>query len=390
MKNKNMTTEQLLEKFSIERNLSENTIKNYRSVLKHFENFTKITLPEMLNIATEDKNKHKNWDETHLYNWLVKYRNYCYKTENYKENTTNTKLLRVKAFFKHFKIPIYDLPYFSTKQVRKSEEIDYEDLPDRETIRKCINIKNPLLRALTLLFCSSGISRTDVYNLTIQDYLNSTFDYHHCNNIYAAMEIMEKSDISIVPGFKLQRKKTGETYRTFASPEAVKAIHIYLLSRPPLENNDKLFKVNFRYLNDLFKETNDKLGLGIVNGRIRFSPQMLRSFHATQLSEAGMNDSFIDLLQGRRPKSIARKSYIRVKRQKLKEEYIRCLPFLTIEDIEKVKTELDIVKDENTILKEQNEKYKELVDNIDERIERKIFEAMKEGLSEDEFKELFS
>ena len=78
---------------------------------------------------------------------------------------------------------------------------------------------------------------------------------------------------------------------------------------------------------------------------------MLRSYHATQLSEAGMNDSYIDLLQGRKPQSIARKSYIRVKRERLREEYIRCLPFLVVEDINRVRTELEQVREENSVYK---------------------------------------
>ena len=76
--------------------------------------------------------------------------------------------------------------------------------------------------------------------------------------------------------------------------------------------------------------------------------------------------------------------------ESIKQEYIEALPYLVVEDIAKVKTELDIVKDENVVLKEQNERYKELVDSIDERIERKIFEAMKVGLSDDELDDLFS
>ena len=61
-----------------------------------------------------------------------------------------------------------------------------------------------------------------------------------------------------------------------------------------------------------------------------------------------------------------------------------------IQEIEKIRTELDVVKDENVVLKEENEKYKELVDSIDDRIEKKIFEAMKVGLSEEEIDDLFS
>ena len=106
---------------------------------------------------------------------------------------------------------------------------------------------------------------------------------------------------------------------------------------------------------------NDKLNLGRVNGTRRFTPQMLRSYQASQLAEAGMNDANIDLLQGRKPQSIARKSYIRVKRSKLKEEYIRCLPYLVVEDIEEIRTELDVTKSK---LEEKTIEYNNLHESI--------------------------
>lgn len=75
----------------------------------------------------------------------------------------------------------------------------------------------------------------------------------------------------------------------------------------------------------------------------------------------------------------------------MKEEYIRCLPFLVVGELDKIRTELEVVKDENKELKEVNLKYKEVVDSIDERIESKIQEIM-EGRNEfdDEFDNLFS
>ena len=73
--------------------------------------------------------------------------------------------------------------------------------------------------------------------------------------------------------------------------------------------------------------------------------------------------------QGRKPQSIARKSYIRIKREKLKEEYIKALPFLVVEDIEEVKTELDVVKKEKEVLERENTEFKQYYDGLREEIE---------------------
>lgn len=373
MKNKNMTSKKI-QQFFIERNSSKNTRKTYNLSIKHFEKVINKTIDETLQISKQENKK--EWENTQLYNWLITFRNYCYN--NFKETTAKSHIIRIKTIFHHYRIKIGDLPYFSTKQARKPEEIDYEDLPNREILKKCIELKNPILKALTLFMSSTGIARTDTYNLTIQNYLDATYDYHKTNDIHQAIQLMMKSEIDIIPTFKLNRKKTGETYRTFASPESVNAINLYLLTRENLTNNSPLFQINFTYLNTIFKEANDLLGLGTVNGRSRFTPQMLRSYHATQLSEAGMNDNMIDLLQGRKPQSIARKSYIRVKREKLKEEYIRCLPFLVVTEIEKARTEIEVLKEENKELKEKEKQIDEIwneINNIKER--ENVWESLK-------------
>lgn len=360
MENKNM-----LDRFSTERNHSQNTKRGYKDSIQLFEKITGKNIDELLTIAESEKKL--EWEDTQLRLWLISFRNYCYK--HYKEGTGKRHMGRVKAVFAHYNINIGRLPYASTKQVRKSEEIDYEDLPNREILKKCIEIKNPLLKAVTLFMSSTGISKADALNLTVQDYLDATITYHNTNNIYDAIKILDKSEISIIPTFKLQRQKTGETYRTFASPESVKAVNIYLLSREYLNINDKLFDISSSQLNRIFRETNHKLCLGTVNGRARFTPQMLRSYHASQLSEAGMNDNLIDLIQGRKPQSIARKSYIRIKREKLKEEYIKALPYIVVEDIEEVKTELDVVKKEKEVLERENTEFKQYYEGLREEIE---------------------
>lgn len=344
----------------MERNSSQSTVKGYTSSIKHLEEMTGKSIDELLEIA-KSENK-LDWEDTQLRSWLIQYRNMSYA--KFKERSANTNLGRVKTFFRHYNIRLGELPYFSTKQVKKSEEIDYEDLPNREMLRKAIEMKNPLLKALTLFMSSTGISRTDTWNMTVQNYLDATYEYHQCDNIYDAIKQMDKSEVSIIPTFKLRRKKTGEVYRTFASPECVKAINNYLLSRDYVENEDQLFNMSFRYINSVFEDTNKLLGFGRINGRSRFSPQMLRSYHASQLSEAGMSDANIDLLQGRKPSSIARKSYIRVKREKLKSEYIRCLPYLVIDDVEEIKTELDVTKKQLDIVSSENTELKDNLNSI--------------------------
>jgi uncharacterized protein (UPF0305 family) len=88
---------------------------------------------------------------------------------------------------------------------------------------------------------------------------------------------------------------------------------------------------------------------------------MLRKYHASQLAEAGMSTEHINLLQGRKVYGVAHESYIRIKPDTLREEYIEALPYLVIEDINKFKTELETVKEENKVLQTN---FDDLIDRI--------------------------
>ena len=384
------TTNEILERLFLEKNLAPATEDIYRRSVFFFENYLNTTLPEFLEtVKNEEKNNNIIWADSTLRNSLVNYRNYLYN--NFKESSAGTYFSKIPAICRHFGITIKQLPTFSTKQTQKSTPIYPEDLPDREMLQKCIEVKNPMLKAATLLMSSAGLSRVDTLRLKVSDYLEGTKEYHNnLDNPRAAIKELESCEVDIIPVFKSSRRKTGINYVTFASPEAAHSINAYLITRSNLKPEDKLFAMSSWHFNKQFREANDMLNLGKVNGVSRFTPQMLRRYHASQLNEAGMSSDKIDILQGRTPKGLIHQSYIRIKTKTLKEEYIRCLPFIVIQEIEKIKTELDVVKDENIVLKEENEKYKELVDSIDKRIEEKIFRAMREGLSDDEVNDLFS
>jgi integrase len=211
---------------------------------------------------------------------------------------------------------------------------------------------------------SSGMSRIDVLQLTINDWLNATSDYHdHQESVKYAIKDMLDEDI--IPTFHLQRQKTGQDYFTFCSHEATKSINSYLLTRTEiLTRNRPLFKINERYINMIFERLNGYFQLGKQpNGYNRLTPHMLRKYHASQLAEAGMSTDHINLLQGRKVTGVAHESYIRINPETLRKEYINALPYIVIEDINKYKTEVETLTDENKELKTE-------LTNIFERLEK--------------------
>ena len=350
----------MLERFFRERNSSKSTQTTYSRSVKYYEQLTGHSIEECIRIADDEEYNNIRWKNTQTREWILAYRDWVY--QNYNVSTAQLYLTAIITIYRHFEITIPPLPYYSKKGLRHSAPINYNDLPDREILTECLRVASPLVRSLILFMSSSGISRIDVLNLTIDDYLEATRDYHqHDNSVKYAIRDME--DVDIIPTFYLRRQKTGQEYFTFCSHEAVKSINSYLLTRTEILHRDRpLFKINERYINMVFERLNGYFQLGKVGNYNRLRPHMLRKYHASQLAESGMSTDHINLLQGRKVTGVAHEHYIRIKPETLREEYIKALPYLVVEDINKYKTELETVKEENT-------QYKQELKDIFQRLE---------------------
>lgn len=370
-------------------------------------------LPEILEIAESEEGTVK-WTKSTLYHFLISFRKYLY--DNLQPSTAQMKFTVIKTIIKYFDITLLPLKSFSTKKYHKVE-LTPEDIITPTQLKTCVNVKNPLVKAIALYMSSNGESLIDALKKTIFDYVVSTQEYHRLplnSKVMSIVNVLNKQD-DVIPVFeKCRRQKTGVQYTTFCSPESVKAINAYLIYREKKEKEsverhnkkhpedpktydglqltDPLFKGNHGSIERMFRQVNEAVGLGKAGNYVKFSPHMMRRYHTSQLYAAGWSEYEINVVQGRKSHEVIHRSYLRVRVDALKEKYILALPFLVVDDVYRVKTELDIVKDENEELKEANLKYKEVVDTIDERIESKIREAIgqKNDLSGDELDDLFS
>lgn len=345
----------ILEQFFTERNSSDSTRITYTRSCRYYEQLTGHTIQECLDIADDEEYNNLRWKNTQTRRWILAYREWLY--QEYNVSTAQLYLTAILTVYRHFEITIPPLPYFSKKGLKHSTPINYDDLPDRELLGEVLQGVSPLVRTLILFMSSSGISRIDVLNLTINDYLEATSDYHNKDSVKLA--IKEMRDTDIIPTFHLTRQKTGQDYFTFCSHEACKSINAYLLTRTEILTRDRpLFKLHERYINMIFERINGEFQLGKQpNGYNRLTPHMLRKYHASQLAESGMSTDHINLLQGRKVQGIAHEHYIRIKPETLREEYIKALPYLVIEDVNQYKTE-------NQQLREENETYKSNLDDL--------------------------
>jgi integrase len=318
---------ELLQDFSQARNLKKSTVESYKIILQGYTRQQEATMVELLQEAEAEEEAGVRWKYRQLRKRLIQYRTYLYNT--YSSTTAKMHISKIMTVYRHYEVEIHPLPQYSMKNINTTPPVTFKDLPDHEVIRKALNISTPRMRALLLFISSSGCGRSETCHLTVQDFINATNDYHQTNNIYTVLnQLKDKTDI--VPRWQLRRKKTGKYYTTFTSPEATNELINYLISsNRNLHNDDRLFGIGIQYLNRLFHETNNKLGLGEVNGYSRLRPHMLRKYHASQLFNDGASIEFIDALQGR-GKDQTHTAYFMEDPEKLRQEYINHLDCLMI------------------------------------------------------------
>ena len=311
------------------RNWAFKTKQSYINALNVYVEFNNgISFHDLLKEADKEEELGIRWKNRKLKSRLIAFRVYLH--EKYHFSSAKVYFQRILTLYRHFDIEIHNLPQISTKSVKISRPIVFEDLPTKEIIRDAIQITNPIMKAIILFISSSGCARRETLNLTIGDFINATYEYHKTNNIEKALFTLNELEF-IIPIFRIRRQKTNKFYFTFCSHEASKYIVDYLLNLDNLNHEDKLFDLNLYYWNKYFNNINDELNLGKVGEYNRFRSHMLRKFHASSLYNFnnGLSLSEIDALQGR-GKNSTHSSYFMENPQILREKYINSLDALII------------------------------------------------------------
>lgn len=319
--------ENIFNTFAQERGLSDWTKKQYKNRLDKYCKFTGQTLTELIEEAEQEEEQGIRWKHRQIKQKLTKYQLYLQK--KYMKKTVKAYLNTIKTFYIHFDIEIHHIPTLNEKAYNLPEPINFKDLPDKEIIKQSLLIADPLMSAIILFISSSGSARNETLSLTIQDFIDATYEYHHKDNINEVIDELSNRD-DVVPFFKIKRQKTNKYYYTFCSPEAVEAIITYLIHRKDeLSPNSKLFKIVREYMSLKFAELNDKMELGKKGSYNRFRSHMLRKFHSSNLYNAGMTLEEIDALQGR-GKDSTHSAYFMEDPEKLRQRYIEHMDAVTI------------------------------------------------------------
>ena len=366
-----ISNEEYIKEYIETRGLSKGTHQLLQYVMNHYSDFQQLSIHELLNEADIEEEQGIRWKRRTLKTRLIKYMNYLRETMTI--NSAKTYLKLVKSFYNHHEIEIYKLPSFNKKNAIVHQPVTYNDLPDKEIIRKAVEISKPVMKALILFLSSSGVSKVDALNLTIGDFIEATSDYHKQVDLYQNLAHLWSisNDVDIIPSFKKRRQKTNKYFITFCSHEATMEILNYLAMRSTRENltlQSKLFKIENHYYTLKFQEINDMLHLGKVGAYNRFRGHMLRKFNASALSKDGMDRTLINTMQGKSNGQVD-DVYFFEDEQKLRDEYIKHLPslliFTEIKEVTVYSEEYIQLKKKNDALYKQIEEIKKMQEEID-------------------------
>lgn len=314
-----------LQQFCDERNLSPSSRKQYKSTWNNYCQFHNMTVEQLIQEADHEEEEGIRLKRRTLKTRLVDYRTYLIEEKSSK-NTLLNKMNQIKALYKHFEIEVPQLPYLSNKNIVQETPITYNDLPTKSIIREALGFANIQMQTFILLQCSSGMGKAEALSISVKQFLESCDVLDENKTIRQMLIELYRSKELRVPQFTLKRQKVNEYYYTFASAEFVFSATKMLLQRENVSIEDPLFTMHPNYVNHLFQEINDILGLGCVGKYRRFRSHMLRKFNASALAngENHLTSDEIDFLQGR-SRGRVRETYMKMNPRELKIKYIEAM-----------------------------------------------------------------
>jgi len=212
-------------------------------------------------------------DAYRIRTWLFKYR-----SKNVNPRTYRWFLCAIKVFCRDY------LKRAEWVQTLKFPRIDLKlitQLPSREELEQFFNaLPQDKAKAIFLLYCSSGLRKSEIFNATINPETRAITPNNH------------------------EQYSTKNSYVSFYNKETEE-----YLKRIGFNVNASEISVR-RW----FKIAYNKTG-------IKITPQMLRQWFCVAMTDLGVSDRYIDCFCGRTPHSILARHYTDYSPKKLKEIY---------------------------------------------------------------------
>ena len=330
--------EMYFEEFCEERNIKEETIRQYKGTLNKYSQYYDMSIDDLIDEAIDEENEGIDKRRRSIKTRLLQFRTYLVTEANLKPRTIQKHMSNLYAFYHHFDIELPKLPKIKFDE-EEMVQTTYFDLPTREQIGMAVELAGIRVGSLILFMASSGTGRTECANMTIGDFINACTGFYTAETLPEIIEELANSIEPIVPTFYLWRQKTSKKYYTFCTPETTNAIVEWLQLRlkineedeTELSMEDSLWDLSQRQITYHISNINDELGFGF-KGSYRFlRPHSIRKFNASNI---GLSEDKIDLLQGRSRDKI-HETYIKTNPEELKQIYMNVMDNVTISKLGK-------------------------------------------------------
>jgi intergrase/recombinase len=195
---------------------------------------------------------------------------------NKSPKTYNNQLDGLRALICRFLKMPWLMDGFKKAHVNNNFE---KELPSKAQIQKGFEaLTDDRERAIYLFYVSTGLRHSEGLGLNRFEDID-----------YKIRAVKSKHDT--------RTKKAGVT---FYNEECEHWLKRYLGARK--DKSERLFRIGTREFMQIWKKATK-------NARVKIGPQILRKCHATMLGELGVPDRYVDIFQGRAPRSVLAKHY---------------------------------------------------------------------------------
>ena len=212
---------------------------------------------------------------------------------------------------KTYNSQLTDLRRFIRDFLNKKEVVSTFKMAPVDSIGKIVRL--PTNRQLRLGFQSLNDRKERAIYL-----FTATTGLRKCEILTILKEQIDRKTRGVIPNHFTRKKRSGIT---FYSKDTEPFLDVYLQNRK--DPDPKLFPISDRQWRKIWRKASKA-------AKIRITPQVLRAWFATVMGEKLIPDRFVDIFQGRAPRSILAKHYTGKGMQRLRKVYqkanLRILP----------------------------------------------------------------
>ncbi|MEL7664133.1 MAG: tyrosine-type recombinase/integrase [Methanosarcina mazei] len=348
-----MTVENLLNDSKIKVWMAEyknkpNTQRIYLQGMQAYTDHTKKSPTQLIEEAKADIRAGKFMDERAVFEDFTLF-NASLIDSGLAPKTRASHLTGVKSFFKKYYI---DMPQLrNDKKIKPLEK--NKKAPSKEDLQAVLSVTTPLEKCLVLIGCTSGLSAEEVRNLTLEEYLSG----YDKNDEIATLQLRRtKTEVDFITFLPKETTRAINAYleyreRTLKGTDKVKERSVkkqritrnekgeatgYLFIREHVPNkysetkNEELRKISHNSYMKIFQQISNKAQKNTAYGDWNLiRSHNLRRYFYSALINGGADSFTVEFLSGHAiPDS--QWAYIVADPKKLKEQYKKYIPYLTI------------------------------------------------------------